>query len=267
MTCSAGACLDAPPAGRPRRPDRGDVLTIGPLAGRSYRSDPQKRPENYGSDSRPRRGRSPVPRSRSRSDGWTGGTGSAEHHAAVPADPRERRSDVPEHGCDERRAVYAVREAVVRDERSDVRSQCPRRSGPPDRIDRLFQSFSQTDASISRRFGGTGLGLAISKRLAEAMGGTIWAESEGAGRGSTFHVTTLTRAAAVTAVPRAVPRPGSDDLDPEQATRHPLRILLVEDNAVNQKLALRLLSRMGHQADVAGNGLEAIDAVERQPYD
>ena len=138
---------------------------------------------------------------------------------------------------------------------------------PPDRIDRLFHSFSQTDASISRRFGGTGLGLAISKRLAEAMGGTIWAESEGAGRGSTFHVTTLTRAAAVTAVPRAVPRPGSDDLDPEQATRHPLRILLVEDNAVNQKLALRLLSRMGYQADVAGNGLEAIDAVERQPYD
>ena len=139
---------------------------------------------------------------------------------------------------------------------------------PPDRIDRLFQSFSQTDASISRRFGGTGLGLAISKRLAEAMGGTMWAESEGAGRGSTFHVTIATRAAAADAVPRgAAPRPGSHDLDPEQATRHPLRILLVEDNAVNQKLALRLLSRMGYQADVAANGLEAIDAVERQPYD
>jgi CheY-like chemotaxis protein len=59
----------------------------------------------------------------------------------------------------------------------------------------------------------------------------------------------------------------SDDLDPEQATRHPLRILLVEDNAVNQKLALRLFSRMGYRADVAANGLEAIDAVERQPYD
>ena len=139
---------------------------------------------------------------------------------------------------------------------------------PPDRIDRLFQSFSQTDASISRRFGGTGLGLAISKRLAEAMGGTMWAESEGAGRGSTFHVTIATRAAAADAVPSgAAPRPGSHDLDPEQATRHPLRILLVEDNAVNQKLALRLLSRMGYRADVAANGLEAIDAVERQPYD
>ena len=139
---------------------------------------------------------------------------------------------------------------------------------PPDRIDRLFQSFSQTDTSISRRFGGTGLGLAISRRLAEAMGGTMWAESEGAGRGSTFHVTIATRAAAADAVPKgAAPRPGSHDLDPEQATRHPLRILLVEDNAVNQKLALRLLSRMGYQADVAANGLEAIDAVERQPYD
>ena len=61
---------------------------------------------------------------------------------------------------------------------------------PPDRIDRLFQSFSQADVSISRRYGGTGLGLAISKRLAEAMGGTMWAESDGVpGRGSTFHVT------------------------------------------------------------------------------
>jgi CheY-like chemotaxis protein len=137
-----------------------------------------------------------------------------------------------------------------------------------DRIDRLFQPFSQTDASISRRFGGTGLGLAISKRLAEAMGGTMWAESEGAGRGSTFHIRIATRAADRDAVPRdEAPHPGSRDFDPEQATRHPLRILLVEDNAVNQKLALRLLSRMGYHADVATNGLEAVDAVERRTYD
>jgi signal transduction histidine kinase/ActR/RegA family two-component response regulator len=137
---------------------------------------------------------------------------------------------------------------------------------PPDRIDRLFQSFGQTDASISRRFGGTGLGLAISKRLAEAMGGTMWAESHGEGHGSTFHVTIATRAAAALPKPTA-PRPGSHDLDPEQAAKHPLRILLVEDNAVNQKLALRLLARMGYRADVAANGLEAIEAAERQPYD
>jgi signal transduction histidine kinase/HAMP domain-containing protein/ActR/RegA family two-component response regulator len=137
-----------------------------------------------------------------------------------------------------------------------------------EQLGKLFQSFSQADSSISRRFGGTGLGLAISKRLAEAMGGTMWAESDGPGRGSTFSVTIVTREAALAEGAKAgAPRPGSLDLDPEQASRHPLRILLAEDNAVNQKLALRLLAQMGYEADIAANGLEAIEAVERQPYD
>ena len=273
---------------------------------------------------------------------------------------------------------------------------------PPDRIDRLFQSFTQVDASTSRRFGGTGLGLAISRRLAELMGGTVTAESTGVpGEGSTFHVTfeagvtdmTPTalrrdgsfagrralivddnatnllpddrapvglgrrdhdrvvrrggaRRARATArfdvaivdmlmpgmdglelatrlherVPElptilasSVPRhdvatdprwegagigavivkpikasglhgalaivlgPRSDAeerrarpagvLDPELAERHPLRILLAEDNVVNQRLALRLLEKLGYRADVAANGLEAVEAVERQDYD
>jgi signal transduction histidine kinase/CheY-like chemotaxis protein/HAMP domain-containing protein len=139
---------------------------------------------------------------------------------------------------------------------------------PPDRLDRLFQSFSQADVSISRRYGGTGLGLAISKRLAEAMGGTMWAESDGAGSGSTFHTTIAVGVAAADAAPDASgAAPGSLDLDPGHAERHPLRILLAEDNAVNQKLALRLLGRMGYQADVAANGIEVVEAVERQQYD
>ena len=69
--------------------------------------------------------------------------------------------------------------------------------------------------------------------------------------------------------PVHVPKPGAarSELDPDMARRHPLRILLAEDNVVNQKLALRLLAQMGYRADLAANGLEAIDAIERQPYD
>jgi signal transduction histidine kinase/ActR/RegA family two-component response regulator len=138
---------------------------------------------------------------------------------------------------------------------------------PEDRLDRLFQPFSQADASITRRYGGTGLGLAISQRLAEAMGGTIWAESTGVpGEGSTFHVSIP----ASTALPVAAPASGDDgalELDPRHAERHPLDILLVEDNAVNQKLALRMLARMGYEADLAANGREAVQAVERRRYD
>jgi signal transduction histidine kinase len=70
---------------------------------------------------------------------------------------------------------------------------------PEERMHRLFGSFSQTDASISRRYGGTGLGLAISKRLAELMGGTMWAESGGEGNGSAFHLTLTARTAAALA--------------------------------------------------------------------
>jgi PAS domain S-box-containing protein len=140
---------------------------------------------------------------------------------------------------------------------------------PPDRMDRLFQSFSQADISISRRYGGTGLGLAISKRLAEAMGGTMWAESGGGvGQGSVFHVTFVTRRAeALASEDGRDPSATADDLDRGQALRHPLRILLAEDNVVNQKLALRLFSLMGYDVDVAANGIEAVAAVERQSYD
>jgi PAS domain S-box-containing protein len=265
---------------------------------------------------------------------------------------------------------------------------------PPDRMDLLFTSFSQVDASTTRRFGGTGLGLAISKRLIELMGGRIEVESE-EGRGSTFRISLPVTAAEVPTKipfeeglphlagkrilivddnatnreivtrharswgmePVAVELPvaalelieqgepfdiavldmmmpdmdglalageirqrrseselplllltslgrlpqlqaggvfsaqlakplkasqlyntllqlltgaGVEEVEPVtdgKRTRSALRILLAEDNAMNQKVALRLLERLGYGADVANNGREAIEALERQPYD
>jgi signal transduction histidine kinase/ActR/RegA family two-component response regulator len=133
---------------------------------------------------------------------------------------------------------------------------------------RLFKSFSQAETSTTRQYGGTGLGLVISKRLAEIMGGTMTAESEGPGKGCTFRFHVRAEAiAGISAAAAPVAKPARAALDPQMATRHPLRILLAEDNVVNQKLALRLLGQMGYSADVVVNGLQALERIDQQPYD
>ncbi|MFL5719696.1 MAG: ATP-binding protein [Chloroflexota bacterium] len=135
-------------------------------------------------------------------------------------------------------------------------------------MSRLFHSFSQTDASIARKYGGTGLGLAISRRLAELMGGTLTVTSAGVlGQGSRFELAFVTSAATVEEVEAGVAAAGEGVGVPLASRDRPLRILLAEDNPMNQKLATRLLERMELSPDIAGDGLEAIAANEREGYD
>jgi signal transduction histidine kinase/DNA-binding NarL/FixJ family response regulator/HPt (histidine-containing phosphotransfer) domain-containing protein len=135
---------------------------------------------------------------------------------------------------------------------------------PADRLDTLFDSFSQADASTTRRFGGTGLGLAISQRLAHLMGGQLTVQSS-EGIGSQF-TATVEAAASTRAVTVRSQQP-VESVDNTLAERHPLRILLAEDIVINQKLVTTMLERMGYRADVVANGREAMEAVQRRDYD
>jgi signal transduction histidine kinase/CheY-like chemotaxis protein len=128
--------------------------------------------------------------------------------------------------------------------------------------DLLFRPFSQVDSSIARRHGGTGLGLAISKGLVDAMGGTIWVRSE-AETGARFYFSLPVEVAPDLAPAAAAAAVFDDTL----STRLPLKILVAEDNEVNRKVALAMLRRFGYQADIAGNGNDAVTSVQRQPYD
>jgi signal transduction histidine kinase/ActR/RegA family two-component response regulator len=128
---------------------------------------------------------------------------------------------------------------------------------------KLFESFTQADNSTTRKYGGTGLGLAISKRLAELMGGTIGLYSE-PGRGSSFWFTVdfpvSVRTLSVAPLAEALGNTA-------RAAQSRAKILVVEDNSINQKVAVHLLSLLGYSSDVAAHGAEAIDMVQRYPYD
>ena len=150
-----------------------------------------------------------------------------------------------------------------------------------EQIHKLFHPFTQADASINRKFGGTGLGLAICKRLVELMQGKIWMEShgvvggnppsdwisegsknntqdsaQGSSQGSTFHFAIALPLGKQEQIKHKI-----DTFSQLVASKEttPLKILLVEDNPFNQKVALLMLKKLGYQADVADNGREAVD--------
>jgi PAS domain S-box-containing protein len=129
---------------------------------------------------------------------------------------------------------------------------------PEARMHRLFESFSQVDASTTRRYGGTGLGLAISKRLAELMGGRLWAESE-EGRGSTFHFEILARESA------ALPRPDQLDGEPRITGK---RLLVVDDSATNREILTRQGQAWGMVVEAVEFPSDALARIRRgDPFD
>lgn len=140
---------------------------------------------------------------------------------------------------------------------------------PADKLHRLFQPFSQVDGSTCRQHGGTGLGLAISKRLCELMGGEIGVKSQ-PGQGSTFFFTIQAREMTFSGMSAPAPAaPAPLTLDPQFALRHPMRLLVAEDNLVNQRVIRRMMERLGYEVEVVSTGLEALEAVQaaEPPYD
>ncbi len=133
----------------------------------------------------------------------------------------------------------------------------------PEQQARLFQAYAQADAATTRRFGGTGLGLMICRQLVELMGGVIAVESK-VGEGSTFTYTTMIlpaihREASETSRAQVGPCPG--------AQAGPLRVLVADDNDINQVVACKFLQKLGCQVEVARNGREAVEATIRTQYD
>ena len=137
---------------------------------------------------------------------------------------------------------------------------------PEDR-QRIFDPFTQADASTTRRYGGTGLGLAISRKLIALMGGTMGLESE-PGQGSTFHfqVTLPTAAPAPEERPAAL-GDGTPFPEPAAAPARPLRVLLAEDTPANQKLVDFVLGSRGHTVVVAEDGREAVERLAAESFD
>jgi two-component system, sensor histidine kinase and response regulator len=133
---------------------------------------------------------------------------------------------------------------------------------PKDKQDQIFAAFQQADGSTTRKYGGTGLGLSISKSIIENMRGRIWLESK-PGKGSTFFFNV--------SLAEATGRPKTPDIvtakSVDENLEYSAHILLAEDDRVNQKLAMALLTKAGHTVDIAENGRQALKKVKACDYD
>jgi len=141
---------------------------------------------------------------------------------------------------------------------------------PADKIEAIFNVFQQADQSVTRKYGGTGLGLAICKQIAAMMRGDVWVESQ-PGQGSTFYFTSWMEKSAK---PPGKESPGEYLAGPEgvitqhsliERAKHTIRILLAEDNPINQKLARFMLTKAGYQVTTVENGKEAVEVYSSDP--
>ncbi len=126
---------------------------------------------------------------------------------------------------------------------------------PREKQSAIFQPFTQADGSSTRPYGGAGLGLSIASLLVELMGGRIWLESE-PGRGTAFHFTVVVEAPGV-----------RKKTERSKHARSNQRILVAEDNIVNQRLAARLLEREGHQVEIAASGRQVLELLSQKRFD
>ena len=134
---------------------------------------------------------------------------------------------------------------------------------PKERQERLFKPFSQVDTATTRKFGGTGLGLAICKGIVEAMDGKISVDSA-EGEGSTFYFSVWTKEAEK---PNKKQKNAAFKANENMAADHPLKILVAEDNVVNQMVVKKTLKKFGYRADVVADGKEAVQACLERDYD
>jgi CheY-like chemotaxis protein len=136
----------------------------------------------------------------------------------------------------------------------------------PEKIQSIFDAFSQADASTTRSYGGTGLGLAISASLVELMGGRIRVEST-EGKGSTFHFSVRLAREPDLPAPISVPAQTVTTVQRDPSAMRHLRVLLVEDHSINQMMMSTILKRAGHSVTIAANGELAVDQFSTSVWD